>query len=980
MDLRRIITFAGFLLIALSTLAAPASASFSVDSPTASPTDPRAAAHSNFTIAFQLGGDEKIKDLDVELPPGLVGNPNATSARCTEAQLASDGCPAASTVGSTTIQADATLILVPVPITAQGTVYNVVPHAGEPARLGIVVRPMTAGLGNIVLQSPVSVRSTSDFGLTSILRDMPQTSLGLPIDVNAISLTLNADASSGKFMTNPTSCGPNTTRFRASSYSGTVRTASASFTTTDCAGVPFTPTLAVTPATTAADTPSAYDAVLGVPGTDSAGRAQANVRRARVVLPPGTGLNAPLGQGLEPCSDGQFGRGSDPAPTCPAASDIGDATINTPLLGTLAGNVYLGAPAAGDPFRLFVAIPLPGGWIKLPGSVSPDPATGQLTTTFAGLPAVPFTEFKLSFRGGDRGVLVNDVACGPQRSSAALEPYSGGAERTPASEFATTGCGDPQPFAPTFAAASSDLRAGASPQLTMEVARAPGQQLLNDLEISMPAGLVGGVSGIGLCIGDAAQTGNCPADSRVGTATAVSGAGGDPLRLTGGIYLSTGTDGATASLISVIPAKVGPYDFGNAVVRSNIRVRAGDAGFEVAARGLPQILGGIPLRLRGLSLRLDRQGFLRNPTACDARQIEARFTSTRGARSSASSPYQATGCEALPFAPRLSAVAGGAGNTGRGAHPMLTATVEQAPGEAATKTVRVELPPQLGVDQAQLTHLCQPEQALAHTCPPESKIGDAEALTPLLPLPLTGSVYMTANQGGLPRLTADLQGLLALQLTGDVGYARGIVNTFDGIPDVPLSRFVLRFGGGPGGALVAQSDLCTARGLEMKGTFTGHSGATSTSTSQLRIEGCSARGDAATPTLSAVVTRLASGRPTVTLKVRRAADGAKLKNVAVTLPPGLTFDAAAVRRGLSGKAGNRRVSVRGVSVKGRKLTIAKLPSKTADVLRLVLSRGAVVADAKLKARAKRRPKLAFVARVVDAKGARFTVKRSVRAR
>src|SRR3954470_6648412 len=689
---RRAYVLAVLIALALLAFAAPtAGAAFSVDTFSAAPVDPRAAAHSDFTVAFDLPGDEKIKDLDLDLPPGLVGNPNAAT-RCSAADFAADSCPATSKVGTTTIGATATIVVVPMPLTANGDIYNLEPQPGEPARLGIIVRPLVFGLGTIFLQSPVRVRTTSDFGLTSILRDMPTSSAGIPIKVDSISLTLNAAASGGSFMTNPTSCDPATTRVRATSYDGSTATGSTSFTPTDCAGVPFTPSLAVTPQTTAADTPSAYDAVLGVPGGDTGGRAQSNVRRAAVVLPEGTGLNAPLGQGLEGCSDDQLARGSDSAPTCPPASDVGDATIVTPLLGTLSGNVYLGTPAPGDPYRVFVAIPLPGGWIKLPGSVSPNPSTGQLTSTFSGLPPVPFTSFTLSFRGGDRAVLVNDVSCGPQVSSAALTPYNGGSDALPASSFTTTGCADPQAFAPTFGVSSSNLAAGASPAVTMDIARQPGEQLLRDLAISLPPGLVGGVSGIGLCLGDAASSGNCPAESRVGSATTVAGAGGDPLRLGGSIFLTTGTGGAPAALLSVIPARVGPYDFGNVIVRSNIRVRAGDAGFEVSAPDLPQVVGGIPLRLRGLSLALDRPGFLRNPTSCDANSIEARFTSARGAQSVARAGYQATGCAALAFSPKLSGVVGGKGQTARRAHPGLSTTVTQTPGEAAARSVQVKLP------------------------------------------------------------------------------------------------------------------------------------------------------------------------------------------------------------------------------------------------------------------------------------------------
>jgi hypothetical protein len=217
---RRAYVLAALLALTLLALASPsAGASFSVDTFSAAPVDPRAAAHSDFTVAFDLPGDEQLKDLDVDLPPGLVGNPNA-AARCSAADFASDSCPAASQVGSTTIEATATIILIPTPITASGDIYNLEPQPGEPARLGIIVRPLVLGLGNIFLQSPVRVRTTSDFGLTSILRDMPTSSAGIPIKVDSISLTLAAAASGGSFMTNPTSCDAATTRVRATSYDG----------------------------------------------------------------------------------------------------------------------------------------------------------------------------------------------------------------------------------------------------------------------------------------------------------------------------------------------------------------------------------------------------------------------------------------------------------------------------------------------------------------------------------------------------------------------------------------------------------------------------------------------------------------------------------------------------------------------------------------------------------------------------------------
>ena len=340
--------------------------------------------------------------------------------------------------------------------------------------------------------------------------------LGLPTQINSISLTLNANAAHGSFMTNPTSCDPAPTTLTATSGSGTVATATASFTPTACDQVPFAPTIDITPGSTQVDTPTSYAISVNVPADNS------NISRVQIVTPPGTNLNAPLGDGLQPCDAAAFGKGADTAPSCPDASKVGSAQIDTPLLGVLDGDVFLATPTTDNPYGVFVAIPVPGGEIKLIGKVSPDPATGQLTSIFDGLPPVPFTRFTLTFRGGDKAVLVNDVACGTQTSQASLTPYSGTAPATPTSSFTTTAdgaggaCADPLPFAPTFSAMSTNLTAGASPHVTMNIARQPGQQLLSGLELSLPAGLVGGVNGIGLCVGDDAKTGNCPAASKVG--------------------------------------------------------------------------------------------------------------------------------------------------------------------------------------------------------------------------------------------------------------------------------------------------------------------------------------------------------------------------------------------------------------------------------------------------------------------------------
>jgi hypothetical protein len=713
----------------------------------------------------------------------------------------------------------------------------------------------------------------------------------------------------------------------------------------------------VTPGTTKVDSPASYDISLLVPGAEDP-RRQAHVRRVEVALPDGTGLNAPLGQGLEGCTDAQVGIGSDAAPTCPAASNVGTAQIDTPLLGVLNGQVYLAAPTADHPYRVFVVIDGPGLRIKLAGDVSPDPVTGRVTSVFDGLPQVPFTRFTLSFRGGDRAVLVNDVACGPQRTDTRLTPWSGGADATPTSTFQTSAdgagaaCPDPQPFAPTLSADTTDHTAGASPHVTMNIARQPGEQLLRDLQISLPPGLVGGVNGIGLCLGAAAATGDCPADSRVGTATAVSGAGGDPLRLSGGIFLSTGTDGAAASLLSVIPARVGPFDLGSAVVRSNIRVRPGDAGFDVSANGLPSVLGGIPLRLRGLTLTLDRDGFLRNPSSCGQSAIDAHFTAIGGATASASAPYEVTGCDALPFAPRLSARIGARGQTAARSLPPLTTVIEQASGESATRSAKVTLSPPLSPNVGALANVCTLADYAADACPDKSVVGQAQATTPLLPVPLSGPVRIIENPGNLPKLVVYLNGLINVRLVGDIGLVpAGTTTTFAAIPDVPLSRFQLDFSGGTGGLVGTNANLCTST-LRIGGELTGHNGKTATVSTTPTVVGCRPA-----PRVSVALRKLATRSPLLSVAAQRSADGRRLRTLTVSLP-----------RGLSLRGGGRLLRLRARSSTG------------AVRLAAVVTHGRLRVSAALRRKVRKHPKLLITLRATDRLGRTFKLQKRVTAR
>lgn len=73
--------------------------------------------------------DGDLRNLEVNLPPGLIGNPAATAVKCTEAELEDRGhCPNASAVGITAIRFSGVGTTV-----AYEPVYNMIPPHGEPS-------------------------------------------------------------------------------------------------------------------------------------------------------------------------------------------------------------------------------------------------------------------------------------------------------------------------------------------------------------------------------------------------------------------------------------------------------------------------------------------------------------------------------------------------------------------------------------------------------------------------------------------------------------------------------------------------------------------------------------------------------------------------------------------------------------------------------------------------------------------------------
>ena len=215
---------------------------------------------------------------------------------------------------------------------------------------------------------------------------------------------------------------------------------------------------------------------------------------------------------------------------------------------------------------------------------------------------------------------------------------------------------------PQLRSGRRDNTAGAHSPFSLDLTRHDGDQYLSALNVKTPPGFSATLKGIPYCpeaaIAAAAEpptralaeqaNPSCPAASQVGTVIAGAGAGTHPLYAPGKVYLAGPYKGAPLSLVVVIPAVSGPYDLGNVVVRTP-STSTRTAQVSAVSDPLPQIIEGIPLRMRSILVNLDRPNFTLNPTNCDPLLGQRDDPSeTKERAQSRSSHFQVANCADLP--------------------------------------------------------------------------------------------------------------------------------------------------------------------------------------------------------------------------------------------------------------------------------------------------------------------------------------------
>lgn len=815
---------------------------------------------------YLVKGYDNMKDVEVELPPGLIANPQSLP-RCPMELVVSPYaamCPPETQVGTLGLfMANSVVALY-----GEEALYNVEPPPGVPARFTMSQGGVLTNIDAVVAADrehgyvvkgrvtrgsqtlPVIGAEVSLWGVPQVPENDFMRWLADPTDQVVELPPASTSAPPRPFVTAPVSCGgdPLVTKLSVAGWR-TPGVSRASFdrdlfgdpiVTDGCEKIAFIPSAAASATTRHPDAPTGLDVRLNNPLNLEAvdGLANGQLKDVSVTLPEGLSINPSSGDGLAACSDAELGLGNDEPARCPAGSKIGSATAVTPLLAEeIEGSLFVRSQASDDPesgemFRVALVFENAerGIRVKLAGGARVSSETGRLTASFDANPQLPVERVTVKLKQGPRAPLATSRTCGT--GTVAFDVTSWAGHDVDLSDAVAVDCPSGSGFAPAFDAGSTNPTGGRASVFAAQIDRPDRQGYLEGVSVDLPRGLLAKLAGVPLCPDADAAAGSCPSGSRIGSATVGAGAGSHPYHLEGQpVYLAGPYKGAPYSLSVAARAVAGPFDLGTVVVRQALHVDPETAEVRVKSDPLPRIVKGVPIRLRSVEVVVDRPNFMRNPTSCAPKLIDATLRSFDGEAHASQARFQASDCQALRFKPRLAMRLTGKRQVITGRHPGVRAVLTQGAGQANIRSARVALPGSVALDASNAYDpklVCDYDKSLKADCPQSTVIGKATARTPLLDEPLSGQVHLVQGirfENGnrirtTPSLLVKLRGAVDINLrarTTTSKVAGRLVTIFENLPDAQVSKFSMQINGGKKGILVvtrtrrAKINVCRAK-------------------------------------------------------------------------------------------------------------------------------------------------------------------------
>jgi hypothetical protein len=373
---------------------------------TAGPTIPQGGAFSPLVVKIgKSDGDQPLSGISVKLPAGFAAVLSSVTP-CQEPPPDQEWtCGEQSLVGHVREYSG----LGGEPVVLNGEAYLTTGYRGAP--FGLLVSTHAAAgpfdLGIVNVRSRIDVDPKT--AAVSVASEpsprgevIPTMLKGVPVQLKALEVAVDRPS----FEFNPTNCGQSAFSAILSGSEGAQQQLSASFKASNCASLPFHPTLS---AVTQGNSSKANGASLSVRVTSS-GLGVANIQKVALQLPKA--LPSRLTTIQKACPDQTFE--ANPA-SCDEGSVIGEATIHTPILKSpLTGPAYLVSHAAAAfPDVEFV---LQGEGIKLILDGKTDIKAGITYSRFESTPDAPFTTFETLLPMGPHSALTANVAAGKRFS------------------------------------------------------------------------------------------------------------------------------------------------------------------------------------------------------------------------------------------------------------------------------------------------------------------------------------------------------------------------------------------------------------------------------------------------------------------------------------------------------------------------------------------------------------------------------------
>jgi hypothetical protein len=518
-----------------------------------------------------------------------------------------------------------------------------------------------------------------------------------------------------------------------------------------------------------------------------------------------------------------------------------------------------------------------------------------------------------------------------------------------------------------FTLTPSTPSAGANPNIATHVALTPdaaspdGDDVRN-LTVALAPGLLASLSAVPTkCTDGQLAVDACPAASQVGSGLVDSNTPfGLFVNVPAKLYLlepAAGDAGRAGMVADAAP-------FGPKFMASGpVALRTSpDVGLNIKFEDIARTVMGAPIEVRRIDLTINGtvggQTFTRNPTSCGVATSKLTAVSYGGITSTRQSAFTPTGCSSLPFAPQVT----GSAKVGTFGDVEITTNITQAAGEAALKRSELTLPKEVAPRFAALSRICTLSDPAA--CPSSGTVGSATVESPLLGAALNGRVVLRKGSP-IPGIALVFPAPFPFTFEGSVALTSlGLKATFDGLPDVPISKLQVKFSGGPN-SLFTAGGLCFSPG-SVRGSFTGHNGKTASDVSPTSVSGC----PWPTPKASVSLRGLLSGVPKLSVVVSapqgaiaaRTAKPVGIGRISIKLPRGLKLNKRKLAKRIALRLDGKRGGVtRSASRKRLRLSLTR-----AEVKRVVL---------KLKGKALRvSPSLRRKLRLHPKRKLRFTIK------